>query len=162
MTKDVRATVGAPIDLLHMLGEAPEGPWAVFSLPDGDGTHMVSVIVPRSLWMKLTRLDPFSSEIAIMERIGIRAIERRRQAGPLLGPVLVELADVEDQAPGLPWYQVLRTCGQCGQMVPAGEVLEGLGNALPPNSRGEIELKVLCPTCQVQTPHCLTPWELLE
>jgi hypothetical protein len=160
MTKD-EATVAAQIDLLHMLGEAPEGPWAIFSLPDDDGTHMVSVVVPRSLWMRLTRVDPFSSEIAIMERIGIRAIERRRREGPLFGPVLVELIDVEDQGAGASWYQVLRICGQCGKMVPAGEVLEGLGNALPPNSRGEIELKVLCPTYQVQPPHRLTPWELL-
>ncbi len=132
MTKD-EATVAAQIDLLHMLGEAPEGPWAIFSLPDDDGTHMVSVVVPRSLWMRLTRVDPFSSEIAIMERIGIRAIERRRREGPLFGPVLVELIDVEDQGAGASWYQVLRICGQCGKMVPAGEVLEGLGNALPPN-----------------------------
>jgi hypothetical protein len=161
MTKD-EETVAAQIELLHMLGETPEGPWAIFSLPDDDGTHMVSVIVPRSLWMKLTRVDPFSSEIAIMERIGVRAIKRRRREGTLLGPVLVELIDVEGQVARTPWYQVLRICGQCGQMVPAGEVLEGLSNALPPNSRGEIELKVLCPTCQVQTPHRLTPWELLE
>lgn len=153
--------VSQRIELLHMLGEAPEGPWAIFSLPDGDGSGMVSVLVPRSLWLRLTRRDPFSSDIAIMERVGIQAIERRRNIGPLVGPVLIELADV-DQSEAVLWYTALRVCQQCGKMVPPGEVLEGLGNALPPNSRGEIEIKVLCPTCQIQTPHRMTPWELLD
>ncbi len=150
------------IDLLHMLGDAPEGPWAIFSLPEGDGTAMVSVLVPRSLWMRLTRDDPFSSEIGIMEALGVKAINRRRELGAIEGPIIVDARDA-----GLPkapeaWYQVLRVCGQCGQPVPPGEVLEGLGNALPPNSRGEIELKVLCPSCQIQTPHRMSPWEIFQ
>lgn len=150
------------IDLLHMLGDAPEGPWAVFSLPEGDGTAMVSVLVPRSLWMRLTRDDPFSSEIGMMEAVGTRAIQRRLEAGEIHGPILIDALDAGlTEAPN-PWYRVLRVCGKCGQEVPPGEVLEGLGNALPPNSRGEIELKVLCPVCQVQTPHRMSPWELFE
>jgi len=74
------------IDLLHMLGDVPEGPWAIFSLPHGDGTEMVSVVVPRSLWVLLTRSDPFTSEIALMERVGTHALERaltRGEVNPL-------------------------------------------------------------------------------
>lgn len=150
------------IDLLHMLGDAPEGPWAIFSLPDGDGSAMVSVLVPRSLWMRLTRNDPFSSEIGILEAVGTRAIERRRALGEITGPVLVDAVDAGLVASSVPWYRLLRICGQCRQEVPPGEVLEGFSNALPPNSRGEIELKVLCPVCQIQTPHRMSPWELFE
>lgn len=148
------------LDLLHFLGDAPEGPWAIFSLPEGDGTNMISVIVPRSLWLLITRAHPFDSEISLMERVGQTALKRAMDHGSADNPVLVHRTDVgallvpEDR----PWFRALRVCGQCGQDVPPGEVSEGLSNALPPNSRGEIELKVLCPRCQVQTPHRLTPW----
>lgn len=149
------------IDLLHLLGDAPEGPWAIFSLPTGDGTDMVSVIVPRSLWLLLTKSHPFDSEISLMERVGRTAIERAytTDINPR-GPIFAQDQDIGDlllRSP-VPWYRSLRICGVCGQEVPAGEVSEGLSNALPPDSRGQIELKVLCPTCQIQTPHRLTPW----
>lgn len=150
------------IDLLQMLGDAPEGPWAIFSLPEGDGTAMVSVLIPRSLWMRFTREDPFSSEIGIMEAVGRRAIQRRLTSGRMGGPIIVDADDAGLTVPPKPWYRVLRICGKCGQEVPPGEVLEGLGNALPPNARGDIELKVLCPMCQVQTPHRMSPWEIFE
>lgn len=147
------------IELLHVVGEGPDGQWAVFSLPDGDGTRMVSVVVPRSLWQVATRQDPFSSEIAIMERVGRDAISRRLAAGALNGPVYVHAGDSDVYAPPDPdWDRRLRVCGRCGDTVPAGEVLEGLANALPPDSRGHIEVKVLCPACQVQTAHTLTAW----
>jgi hypothetical protein len=151
------------IDLLHLLGDAPEGPWAIFSLPHDDGTDLVSVIVPRSLWLSLTRAHPFDSEISLMETVGRAAVQRALQAGKVAEPLFVMAEDVldrqeEGKAHALPWFRALRVCGQCGQDVPPGEVSEGLSNALPPDSRGYIELKVLCPTCQVQTPHRLTPW----
>jgi len=152
------------IDLLHVLGEAPEGPWAIFSLPDGDGTDMVSVIIPRSLWLLLTRAQPFSSEITLMEQVGTRLIERRLATGePITGPLLAGREDVGGLLPpeDIPWFQVLRMCQTCGQTVPPGEVLEGLSNALPPDSRGHIEVKVLCPACQVQSTHRLTPWGMV-
>lgn len=151
------------IDLLHMLGDVPEGPWAIFSLPHGDGTDLVSVVVPRTLWLLLTRRNPFSSEMAIMEKVGTAAIEREMQNGEVAGPVFVQRTDVKElwEESEDPWFLQLRRCGQCGQLVPPGEVSEGLSNALPPNSRGEIELLVLCPHCLVQTPHRLTPFGLV-
>lgn len=150
------------IELLHLLGDAPEGPWAIFSLPDGDGTDMVSVVVPRSLWLLVTRQNPFSSEISLMELVGEASIRRVMARGPRdkNSPIWVQ----QDDIPGLipspeePWFRSLRICGQCHQMVPPGEVSEGLSNALPPDSRGFIEIKVLCPECQIQTTHNLTPW----
>ncbi len=152
------------IDLLHLLGDAPEGPWAVFSSPEGDGTDMVSVIIPRSLWLLLTRAHPFDSEISLAERVGRLAVQRAQNARDLSTPIFVHRHDVGDllPEPSRPWYKALRVCGRCGQEVPPGEVSEGLSNALPPDSRGEIELKVLCPDCQVQTPHRLTPWGIPE
>lgn len=147
------------IDLLHMLGDVPEGPWAIFSLPHGDGTEMVSVVVPRSLWVLLTRSDPFTSEIALMERVGTHALERALTRGEVNPPIFVQAQDIGTKLPVTEqWFDRLRQCGVCGQSVPAGEVLEGLANALPPDSRGEISLKVLCPDCQIQTDHRLTPW----
>ncbi|PSR23033.1 MAG: hypothetical protein C7B45_04460 [Sulfobacillus acidophilus] len=148
------------IDLLHLLGDAPEGPWAIFSLPHDDGTDMVSVIVPRSLWLSVTRAHPFDSEISLMETVGRAAVQRALKAGKVGDPLFVMAEDVPEQnaANELPWFRALRVCGQCGQDVPAGEVSEGLSNALPPDSRGYIELKVLCPACQIQTPHRLTAW----
>ncbi|MCY0878283.1 MAG: hypothetical protein OWU84_05025 [Firmicutes bacterium] len=152
------------IDLLHLIGDAPEGPWAIFSLPEGDGTDMMSVIVPRSLWLQVTRARPFDSEISLMEEIGRRAIQRLLAVGNREGPAFVMREDVGEflPRPERPWYETLRICGQCGNTVPAGEVSEGLSNALPPDSRGSIELKVLCPDCQVQTAHRLTPWGIPE
>ncbi len=153
------------IDLLHQLGDAPEGPWAIFSLPSGDGTDMVSVIVPRSLWLLLTRAHPFDSEISLMEEVGRRAIERVLAQDPHPeGPLFVDRRDMGPllPRPPLPWFRALRICGACGQEVPPGEVSEGLSNALPPDSRGQIELKVLCPTCQIQTPHAMTPWGISD
>jgi hypothetical protein len=95
-----------------------------------------------------------------LERIGRSAIERALAEGRRDDPILADSHDAEElyQRPELPWFKALRICGQCGQEVPPGEVSEGLSNALPPDSRGRIDLKVLCPTCQVQTPHQLTPW----
>ncbi len=148
------------IDLLHMLGDAPEGPWAIFSLPGGDGTDMISAVVPRTLWLLLTRAHPFDSEISLMEKVGRAAIQRALDQGDRSGPVFVLRQDIgetlADEA--IPWFRALRICGRCRQEVPPGEVSEGLSNALPPDSRGYIELRVLCPGCQVQTPHQLTPW----
>lgn len=149
------------LDLLHHIGDAPEGPWAIFSLPTGDGTHMVSFMVPRSLWLLVTRAHPFDSEISLLERLGRAAIARRLGAGAMIDdPVMADREDVGALLPpdDVPWYRRLRICGQCHREVPPGEVSEGLSNALPPDSRGEIELQVLCPDCQVQTPHRLTPW----
>lgn len=153
----------ARTDLLHFIGDAPEGPWAIFSSPAGDGTDMVSVIVPRSLWLLLTRQHPFDSEISLMERVGREAILRHRGDG-LEDPLFIHRQDVGDLLPqsDLPWFKALRVCGRCGQEVPAGEVSEGLSNALPPDSRGVIKLLVLCPQCQVQTPHQLTPWGIYQ
>lgn len=148
------------IDLLHHLGDAPEGPWAIFSSPHGDGTDMISVIVPRSLWLQVTRKHPFDSEISLLERLGRSAIERTRHSFVAAGPVFVSEVDLGDllEMDSLPWYRALRRCSSCHREVPPGEVSEGLSNALPPDSRGIIELKVLCPTCQIQTPHQLSPW----
>lgn len=150
------------IDLLHALGDAPEGPWSVFSSPNGDGSDMVSVVVPKSLWQLVTKANPFSSEISLLEQLGQHAIERHLAKGVegLLDPIYVSREDVGDLIPeaSVPWYRALRICSVCHQEVPAGEVSEGLSNALPPDSRGEIQLKVLCPPCQVQTDHRLTPW----
>lgn len=141
-----------------MLGEVPEGQWAVFSLPDGVG--MISVVVPQTIWRALTRSDPFSSEIALMTKVGLCALERCQKEGRLLDPVWVEAIDLPMSAPvaGAGWYSTLGRCGQCQRMVPTGEVLEGLANALPPDSRGEVEIQVLCPDCGVQTGHRLSPW----
>lgn len=148
------------MDLLHLIGDAPEGPWAIFSLPEGDGTDMVSVIVPRSLWLLLTRVHPFDSEISLMEKVGRAALMRALQEHHVTDPIFVQRSDVGTLLPEdeIPWFRALRICSQCGQEVPPGEVSEGLSNALPPDSRGEIQLKVLCPDCQVQTDHRLTPW----
>ncbi len=148
------------IDLLHVIGDAPEGPWSVFSLPTGDGTEMVSVVIPRSLWVQITRQDPFTAEISLMEKVGRTAIERHLAHKYLPSTVLVEPRDIAQAQWGAqePWYRVLQRCGQCHQLVPHGEVLEGLANALPPDSRGEIDVSVLCPVCQIQTEHRLTPW----
>ena len=152
------------IDLLHLLGDAPEGPWAIFSLPEGNGTDMISVIVPRSLWLLLTKSHPFDSEISLFERVGRAAIERALGRGTITGPLFVENKDIGNllQEASLPWFRALRICGVCGEEVPPGEVSEGLSNALPPDSRGRIDLKVLCPKCLVQTPHQLTPWGIPE
>lgn len=147
------------IDLLHILGEVPEGRWAVFRLPQGDGTQMVSVVVPHTLWSLVSRRHPFDSDVSLMERIGTRAIERVLAAGCLTEPVLAEAADAAvEMGVERNWFSVVRRCPRCGQDVPPGEVLEGLSNALPPNSRGEVEILVLCPDCRVQTPHRLTPY----
>ncbi|WP_338055132.1 hypothetical protein [Sulfobacillus harzensis] len=148
------------MDLLHLIGDAPEGPWAIFSSPHGDGTDMISVIVPRSLWLLVTRAHPFDSEISLMEKVGRAALERALASGTFSDPVFAHRQDMGDLLPpaSIPWFKALRICGQCGQEVPPGEVSEGLSNALPPDSRGQIDLKVLCPDCQVQTPHRLTPW----
>ena len=125
---------------------------------------MISVIVPRSLWLLLTKSHPFDSEISLVERVGRAAIERTLDQGKVKGPLFVESQDAENLLPSplLPWYRALRVCGLCGQEVPPGEVSEGLSNALPPDSRGRIALKVLCPKCLVQTPHQLTPWGIPE
>lgn len=148
------------MDLLHLIGDAPEGPWAIFSLPQGNGTDMVSLIVPRSLWLLITRAHPFESEISLMEKIGQEALMRALEDGSVSDPILVGAQAVGDLLPQAdqPWFRALRICGTCGQEVPPGEVSEGLSNALPPDSRGEIDLKVLCPSCQIQTLHRLTPW----
>ena len=148
------------IELLHVIGDAPEGPWSIFSVRLGDRSAMVSVVIPRSLWVQVTRQDPFSAEITLMEKIGRDAIAKRRDRGDLQGTVVVEAGDIPSAwpDPAEPWPVTLRRCGACGQMVPAGEVLEGLANALPPDSRGEVEVSVLCPTCMLSTVHHLTPW----
>ncbi len=147
------------IDLLHILGEVPEGRWAIFSLPHGDGSQMVSVIVPHTLWTLMSRKNPFVSDVGLMEAIGEAAIQRNLGQGSLSDPVIAVAEDVQvEMAVDRDWFFSLRRCSQCGQLVPAGEVLEGLSNALPPNSRGEVEILVLCPTCQIQTPHRLTPY----
>lgn len=152
------------IDLLHVLGDVPEGPWAIFSRPEGDGTDMVSLVVPRSLWLLVTRAHPFDSEISLLERIGLSAIERDLVAGRHDDPIFADAEDVHGllKKPDIPWFKLLRLCGQCGREVPPGEVSEGLSNALPPDSRGQISLLVLCPNCQVQTPHQLTPWGIAD
>jgi len=148
------------MDLLHFIGDAPEGPWAIFSLPKGEGTGMISVIVPRSLWLLVTRAHPFESEISLMERLGQAALTRMLHRSVIEDPLFVAGRDIGDLLPvsEKPWFRTLRVCGTCGKDVPPGEVSEGLSNALPPDSRGHIELLILCPVCQVQTPHHLTPW----
>ncbi|WP_020375634.1 hypothetical protein [Sulfobacillus thermosulfidooxidans] len=146
--------------LLHVIGDAPEGPWSVFSLPTGDHTAMVSVIIPRSLWLEISRRDPFSSDLSLIERIGRMAILHRLQQTGELETIVVDTDDIQElwNKPDEPWYMTLRRCGQCHEMVPHGEVLEALANALPPNSRGQITVEVLCPACMVQTSHVLNPW----
>ncbi len=149
--------------LLHVIGDAPEGPWSVFSLPIGDGTAMVSLIIPRSLWVEISQRDPFSSDISIIEQIGRLAIPRRLAQGDVPSTILLEAKDIPElwEEPSEPWYMTLRRCGHCQQLVPHGEVLEGLANALPPNSRGQVTVDVLCPACRVQTAHTLNPWGVL-
>jgi hypothetical protein len=147
-------------ELLHYIGEAPEGPWAIFTEPGGTGWRLISVIVPRTLWMALQRRDPFSSDIQLLERVGRAAIRATREAAATLPaaiwvtPAMVGEAFSEY---GEPWATLSR-CGQCGETVPSGEVAEGLKNALPPNSRGDTEVLVLCPRCNVQTRFWLTPF----
>ena len=104
------------IDLLHLLGDAPEGPRAIFSLPVGDGTDMVSVIVPRSLWLVLTRAHPFDSEISLMEKAGRAAVARALDQGGIRGPVFVTREDIDEPLldAGQPWFKALRLCGRCG------------------------------------------------
>lgn len=145
--------------LLHYIGEAPEGPWAIFSEPGGQSHRLISVLIPRTLWMHLTRRDPFSSEISLLEAVGRRAINLAHQAGPLPGAIWVTPEMLEDRVGGYenPW-DTLSICGRCGQVVPSGEVLEGIKNALPPNTRGDTEVLVLCPRCNVQTAFILTPF----
>lgn len=149
------------IDLLHILGEVPEGRWAIFSLPDN---HMLSVIVPHGLWSLLSRKHPFLSDVGLMEQVGGGAIERRlKKATELTQPVVVLPEDVDLAMAVEPdWFSVLRRCRQCRKDVPSGEVLEGLSNALPPDSRGEVEILVLCPSCQIQTPHRLSAYGVPE
>ena len=147
-------------DLLHYAGEAPEGPWAIFSEPGGAGYRLISVLVPRTLWMTITRRDPFTSEIQLLETVGRKAIDSIRQRdGDLPAAIWVTPELIGEALPkwGEPWGTLSR-CGQCGQTVPSGEVAEGLKNALPPNARGETEVLVLCPVCLVQTPFVLTPF----
>jgi hypothetical protein len=147
------------IDLLHILGDVSEGRWAIFSLPHGDGSQMVSVIIPHTLWSLVSRQNPFSSDIALMEQIGTAAISRRLDEGGLTDPVIACAEDVNlPMAVDRQWFSSIRRCERCGQDVPPGEILEGLSNALLPNSRGEVEILVLCPPCQVQTKHRLTPY----
>ncbi len=155
---------GEQAELLHVIGMTPDGSWSIFSVPLGDGTKMVSVIIPGSLWLELSRRDPFSSDIAIIERMGREAIVRRIKENRMRDSVVVELDDIRDSWTHSqePWYMTLRRCGQCHQMVPHGEVLEGLSNALPPDSRGQISVAVLCPSCMVQTQHRLNPWGIVE
>jgi hypothetical protein len=145
--------------LLHYLGEAPEGPWAIFSEPVGNGYGLISVLVPRSLWMQLTRREPFSSELQILERNGMRAIEWARERGPLPRAIWVtpEMLEQPVQGYSAPW-DTMSVCGRCQKTVPSGEVAEGIKNALPPNTRGDTEVLVLCPDCNVQTHFVLTPF----
>ncbi len=125
---------------------------------------MISVVAPRSLWHMLTQSHPFESEISLFERVGRAVIERALRQGISTGPLFVESQDAGNLLPqaSLPWFKALRVCGVCGEEVPPGEVSEGLSNALPPDSRGRISLKVLCPKCLVQTPHQLTLWGIPE
>ncbi len=147
------------IDLLHILGEVPEGRWALFSLPHDDGSEMVSVVIPHTLWALVSRQHPFVSDLGLMEQVGGQALHRRIAQDRLTRPVMVTAEDIDLPLPVEPkWFSVLSRCGTCGQPVPPGEVLEGISNALPPDSRGEVEILVLCPRCQLQTPHRLTPY----
>lgn len=142
-----------------MLGETPEGQWALFSSPEGDGSEMISVVVPHGLWRQLTKADPFTSQVALMTQAGTAALKRLQGQNRLQSPVWVEASDLPVKLPVDPqWYPKLRQCGRCGRLVPPGEVLEGFSNAMPPDSRGEVEIRVLCPDCKVQTSHRLTPW----
>lgn len=146
-------------ELLHYVGEAPEGPWAIFSEPGGTGHRLVSVVFPRTLWMRLTRNDPFSSEMQILEMKGRQAIGAARARGPLPAALWVSPQDIgEDVGEYTAPWETMSICGRCGQVVPSGEVAEGIKNAVPPNQRGETEVLVLCPTCLVQTPFLLTPF----
>jgi len=149
----------APAELLHYVGEAPEGPWAIFTEPGGKGYRLVSVVIPRTLWMYLTRRDPFSSEMQIIEAVGRTAIEAAHARGPLPAALWVSPEDIGEPMPEYqsPWEAMSR-CGRCHQVVPSGEVAEGIKNALPPNTRGDTEVLVLCPVCLVQTPFVLTPF----
>ena len=159
MTKsDQQASELEAAELLHYVGEAPEGPWAIFSEPGG-GHQLVSVVFPRTLWMHLTRRDPFTSEMQLLETLGRRAIQAARAQGPLpaalwVSPDAIGEAMAEYTSP----WDTLSRCGQCHQVVPSGEVAEGIKNALPPNTRGDTEVLVLCPACLVQTPFVLTPF----
>lgn len=148
-----------PAELLHYVGEAPEGPWAIFTEPGGVGYRLVSVVIPRTLWMYLTRRDPFSSEMQIIESVGRAAIDAARARGPLPAALWVSPEDIGERMAEYqsPWEAMSR-CGRCHQVVPSGEVAEGIKNALPPNTRGDTEVLVLCPVCLVQTPFVLTPF----
>ncbi len=147
------------IDLLHIVGEVPEGRWAIFSLPHGDGSEMISVVIPHTLWALTSRQHPFLSDLGLMEQMGRQALQHRIAEGRLAQPVMVGAEDVGLALPVEPkWFAGLSVCGTCSNSVPPGEVLEGIANALPPDSRGEVEILVLCPRCQVQTPHRLTPY----
>lgn len=159
MTKpDESAPKREAAELLHYVGEAPEGPWAIFSEPGG-GHQLVSVVFPRTLWMHLTRRDPFTSEMQLLETLGRRAIAAARAQGPLPAALWVSPEAIgEAMAEYTPPWDTLSRCGRCHQVVPSGEVAEGIKNALPPNTRGETEVLVLCPTCLVQTPFVLTPF----
>ncbi|MCY0907989.1 MAG: hypothetical protein OWR62_06370 [Sulfobacillus thermotolerans] len=148
------------IDLLHVIGDAPEGPWSVFSVSRGEDTVLMSMIIPRSLWMQMTRHDPFSSEITLMEKIGQVAITKRLAQGQTGQSIIITPEDIPGVWPAAeePWDVTLRRCPTCQQLVPAGELLEGLANALPPDSRGEIEVRVLCPQCMTSNIFRLAPW----
>lgn len=153
-----------PIELLHILGTAPEGAWGIFSLTEENGdTTMISVVIPQTLWQAAIRRHPFSSEVALMELYGERAITRvLDREDTYRGTIVVTPDDVSDvKWQSAKWDATLRVCAQCRQAVPRGEVLEGIANALPPDPQGFVEILVLCPDCQVQTPHRLAVWGLL-
>ncbi|MBX5466998.1 MAG: hypothetical protein K6U14_05825 [Firmicutes bacterium] len=145
------------MELLHILGEVPEGLWAVFSTPEDAGRGMASVVVPKSLWRWMTAHDPFTSEVTWVDRVGRAALARHLARGTIPALVWVEAQDL-----GGPWETawgaVLRTCGQCGQPVPAGEVLEGMKNAMPPDEGGTVTVSVFCPACSARTAHRLSPY----
>jgi hypothetical protein len=150
-------------ELLHYIGESPDGPWAIFTEPGGTGWRLISVVVPRTLWMALGRRDPFASDIQRLERIGrqalqyVRAKEGRVPATVWVTPDMVAEAEAVLKEYGAPW-ETLSRCLRCGQTVPSGEVAEGLKNALPPDTRGDTEVLVLCPACLVQSRFVLTPF----
>ncbi|MCL4520547.1 MAG: hypothetical protein M1415_03005 [Firmicutes bacterium] len=151
------------IDLLHILGEVPEGRWAIFSLPHGDGTQMLSVVVPHTLWSLISRNQPFVSDVGLMEQVGTAAIRHRSQQGEISRPLVVTADDLNIPIAANPeWFEELRRCQKCGQNVPPGEILEGLSNAVPPDGRGEVEILVLCPPCQFQSHHRLTPYGIAK
>jgi hypothetical protein len=151
------------LELLHVMGEVPEGVWAIFSTPQDDGRGMTSVLIPHTLWRWMTALDPFTSEQAWVERVGQKAVARTWGHGRDLPLVVVEVEDVVAAWSGptpwqMRWGEAIRVCGGCGQTVPAGEVLEGMKNAMPPDDRGAVSVTVLCPFCQTATTHRLTPF----